>query len=109
MNTNQNPNLVENHNPSNIGNIEGNQNPNNNGNIEGNGNPNIGGDHNSNIGGDHNSQNNITNNINIVSLGNENLSEVLTTQEKLGILKQKEQALDEIIKYTHFNKKFPVS
>jgi hypothetical protein len=47
-----------------------------------------------------------TNNITI-SLGNENLTDVLTLQEQVNILKQKNEALEEMIKHVHFNKKYP--
>jgi len=49
---------------------------------------------------------NNTNNITI-SLGNENLSDVLSLQEQINILKQKNEALETLIKHVHFNKKYP--
>ena len=52
-----------------------------------------------------NIQNNF--NINIVPLGNENLSEVLSAKEQLKILKQKYESLEYLIKYIHFNNKYP--
>jgi hypothetical protein len=55
----------------------------------------------------HNTTNNTTNNNITISLGNENLSDVLSLQEQVNILKQKNEALEEMIKYVHFNKKYP--
>lgn len=46
-------------------------------------------------------------NINMVPLGQENLSEVLSTHEQVKILKQKNECLETIIRYVHFNNKFP--
>jgi hypothetical protein len=52
--------------------------------------------------------NNIINNtIKIVPLGQENLSDVLTAKEQISILNKRCQALEEIIKYVHFNDKYP--
>lgn len=51
--------------------------------------------------------NNIQNNINIVQLGSENLSEILTKDEKLTILGEKWMSLEYMLKYIHFNDKFP--
>jgi hypothetical protein len=53
--------------------------------------------------------NNITinNTINLVSLGSENLSEVLNKKEKLNILKDMYGSLCKIVQYIHFNDKFP--
>lgn len=53
--------------------------------------------------------NNTTNNItyNIIALGNEDLTEVFSKKEKLNVLKNKRMCLDYIVKYTHFNDKFP--
>ena len=50
---------------------------------------------------------NYTNNNITISLGNENLSDVLSLQEQVNILKQKNEALEEMIKHVHFNKKYP--
>ena len=63
---------------------------------------------NNNNNGDNNNanSNNTTNNITI-SFGNENVSDVLTNQEQIKILKQKQNALESIIKMVHFNKKYP--
>ena len=62
-----------------------------------------------------NNNNNITNNnnvtinntINLVSLGSENLSDVLNKREKLNILKDMYGSISTIVKYVHFNDKFP--
>jgi hypothetical protein len=52
--------------------------------------------------------NNQTQNINvIVNLGDENLSELLTVKQQVKILNQRNQSLEYIIKYIHFNKDFP--
>jgi hypothetical protein len=50
---------------------------------------------------------NTQNIINIVPLGNENVIDTLTVQEQINILKQKNKALEAIIKTVHFNKKYP--
>lgn len=44
---------------------------------------------------------------NIVSLGNENLLQTLTQKEQLNILNKKTKCLDYLIKYVHFNDKYP--
>jgi hypothetical protein len=63
---------------------------------------------NGNINNTQNTQNIHNNfNINIVPLGNENLSEVLSAKEQLKILKQKYESLEYLIKYIHFNNKYP--
>ena len=51
----------------------------------------------------------INNNItyNIVQLGDENLSEILSKKEQIKILNQKHQSLNYMTEYIHFNKKFP--
>ena len=56
-----------------------------------------------------NNNNNITinNTINLVSLGSENLSEVLNKKEKLNILRDMYGSLSKIVQYVHFNDKFP--
>jgi hypothetical protein len=55
-----------------------------------------------------NSNNTQTNiNIQLVPLGQENLTEVLSTNEQVKILKQKNKSLETIIKYVHFNQKYP--
>ena len=61
-----------------------------------------------------NTTNNITNNnvtinntINLVGLGYENLSDVLSKKEKLNILKNMYGSLSKIVKYVHFNDKYP--
>lgn len=46
-------------------------------------------------------------NIKIIGLGNENLSEILNAKEQINILNKRCQALEEIIKYVHFNDKYP--
>lgn len=50
---------------------------------------------------------NNTNNITIISLGNEKLNELLTTNEQLNILNKKNTCILNLIQYAHFNKKFP--
>jgi hypothetical protein len=62
-----------------------------------------------------NSHNNITNNtnnnliinnnnqINIIQLGDENLNDVFSKEEKLKILKRGYSSLEEIIRHTHLN------
>jgi hypothetical protein len=62
--------------------------------------------------GNNNVSNNISNNVSfnqikIVPLGQENLSEVLNATEQINILNKKYQALEEMIKYVHFNDKYP--
>jgi hypothetical protein len=49
----------------------------------------------------------VDNSIKIVSIGNENLSDVLNSQEQIRILNKRCQVLEEIIKYVHFNDKYP--
>jgi len=59
--------------------------------------------------------NNITNNnnitinntFNLISLGSENLSDILNKKEKLNILRDMYGSLSTIVKYIHFNDKFP--
>jgi hypothetical protein len=55
--------------------------------------------------------NNIQNNnqisINMVPFGDEDIPNSLTAQEQINILKQKNKALEAIIKTVHFNKKYP--
>jgi hypothetical protein len=55
--------------------------------------------------------NNIQNNnqisINMVPFGDEDIPNSLTSQEQINILKQKNKALEAIIKTVHFNKKYP--
>jgi hypothetical protein len=50
---------------------------------------------------------NIINNIKIIPLGQENLSEVLSAKEQINILNKRCQALEEIVKYVHFNNNYP--
>ena len=54
-----------------------------------------------------NSQNTTINNTVVVSLGNENVPHQLTEREQLNILKQKNKALEELIKLVHFSNKYP--
>jgi hypothetical protein len=54
-----------------------------------------------------NNNNNTNNNINIITLGNESLSDILSNSEQIKILNQKYNCLEYIIKYIHFNNKFP--
>lgn len=51
--------------------------------------------------------NNTNINIQIVPLGQENLTEVLSTNEQVKILKQNNKSLETMIKYVHFNQKYP--
>jgi hypothetical protein len=53
-----------------------------------------------------NTHNTVNNNF-IISLGNENVKDTLTSQEKIGILKQKNRALESMIETVHFNNKYP--
>jgi hypothetical protein len=46
-------------------------------------------------------------NINIVPLGNENLSDILSTKEQMHILNKKLQCLDYLVEYIHLNDKYP--
>lgn len=67
---------------------------------------------NSNNNNNNNIQNNIQNNINgpiniTVNFGEENLSEVFSKAEQLAVLKKKANSLDYLIKYVHFNEKYP--
>jgi hypothetical protein len=54
-----------------------------------------------------NIQNNTQINFNIIPLGNENLSEILTDKEQIRILNKKRECLEYILKYVHFNDKYP--
>ena len=47
------------------------------------------------------------NTINLVAIGSENLSDVLNKKEKINILKDMYGSLGTIVKYVHFNDKFP--
>jgi hypothetical protein len=49
----------------------------------------------------------INNTINLVSLGSENLSDILNKKEKINILKDMYGSLSKLVKYVHFNDKFP--
>ena len=51
--------------------------------------------------------NTINNTINIISLGNENLTETLNESDKKYILDRRYTCLNDMIKYIHFNDKFP--
>jgi hypothetical protein len=51
--------------------------------------------------------NNGTINYNIIQLGDENILDVLTKKEQIMILNKKQQSLNHIIEYVHFNDKFP--
>jgi hypothetical protein len=46
-------------------------------------------------------------NINIVPLGHENLSDILSTKEQMYILNKKLQCLDYLVEYIHLNDKYP--
>ncbi len=49
----------------------------------------------------------INNNIKYVEIGNENLYNVFTKQEKLMLLKQIGSPIENIVRYTHLNDKYP--
>lgn len=51
--------------------------------------------------------NNTTNNINIITLGNENLSEVLSKKEQIEILNKRCKCLEYIIQQIHASDKYP--
>ena len=51
--------------------------------------------------------NKIINNINLIALGNEDIPNVFTKEEKLKILNTNTMALNNIVKKVHFNKKYP--
>ncbi len=55
------------------------------------------------------SNNNITinNNIKIIEVGNENLHNVFTKQEKLMLLQKIGSPIENILRYTHLNDKYP--
>jgi hypothetical protein len=63
--------------------------------------------HNTNTHNTNTNNTNTQNIITIVPLGNENVIDTLTAQEQINILKQKNKALEAIIKTVHFNKKYP--
>jgi hypothetical protein len=50
---------------------------------------------------------NIQNNINIIGFSNENIDKLFTSEEKLNIMKKRYMCLDYLIKYVHFNEKYP--
>jgi uncharacterized protein with HEPN domain len=54
-----------------------------------------------------NSNNTIQNNINIIGFSNENIDKLFTSEEKLNIMKKRYMCLDYLIKYVHFNEKYP--
>ncbi len=62
---------------------------------------------NNNNGNINNGTINNTYNINIIALGQENISELLSQQQKLNILNRKYQSLYHLIKLVHFNDQFP--
>jgi hypothetical protein len=70
---------------------------------------NIGNDLNGDIVTNTNSNNNNNNNNNhiTISLGNENLSEIISKNDQIKILNQKTDSLIEIIKLVHFGSKYP--
>ena len=64
---------------------------------------------NNNITNSHNNNNNnitINNQINIIQLGDENLNDVFSKDEKLNILKRGYASLEEIIRHTHLNNNY---
>jgi hypothetical protein len=54
-----------------------------------------------------NNTNNIQNNINIIGFSNENIDKLFTSEEKLNIMRKRYMCLDYLIKYVHFNDKYP--
>ena len=54
-----------------------------------------------------NINNGTINNINIIALGNENLERVFSEAEQISILNKKNNALNYMIEYVHFNDKYP--
>lgn len=64
---------------------------------------------NGNVGGNVNMNNNVTvnNNIEIVQLGYENLSQVLSQKEQVNILERGYYSPNFLIEHVHFNKKYP--
>ncbi len=54
-----------------------------------------------------NNTNNIVNNYNIIQLGKEKLEDVLTSKQKINILRHNNKCLEELVKYTHMNNKYP--
>ncbi len=54
-----------------------------------------------------NINNGTINNINIIALGNENLEKVFSEAEQISILNKKNNALNYMIEYVHFNDKYP--
>jgi hypothetical protein len=54
-----------------------------------------------------NNTNNIQNNINIIGFSNENIDKLFTSEEKLNIMRKRYMCLDYLIKYVHFNEKYP--
>ena len=64
---------------------------------------------NNNSNNNSNNNNNNTQNINIqvVPLGQENLCDVLSSNEQLKVLKQKYESLEYLVKHIHFNQQYP--
>ena len=54
-----------------------------------------------------NSNNTVNNIVNIVPLGLEDLDNILSTKEQINILNKHSQSLEYMIKYIHFNEKYP--
>ena len=54
-----------------------------------------------------NNINNINNNVTIIQLGNEDLDNVLSQKEQINILNKNHNSLEYMIKYVHFNDKYP--
>ncbi len=60
------------------------------------------------VNSNNNSNNNITiNNFKFIEYGNEDLYNVFSKKEKLMLLKSKGSPIENIIKYTHLNDKYP--
>ena len=51
--------------------------------------------------------NGIINNINIIAFGDEKIEQLFTENEKLTVLNEKQNALNFLIEYVHFNEKYP--
>jgi hypothetical protein len=59
------------------------------------------------VGNNNNNVNNIVNNNIIIELGKEKLYEVFSKKEQINVLNQGHSCLEYLIKYAHFNEKYP--
>jgi hypothetical protein len=62
---------------------------------------------NTNSNNTNNTNNGIINNYITVALGKENLAEVLSKKEKIDLLNNRSLVLENLVKYIHFNEKYP--